>query len=715
MGTLSQSTVGTPGYSAPEQKTDPQRVDSRADIFSLGAVLYEMATGRKAFSGTSQASLISSIMKEEPSPISTLAPMSPPALDRVVKTCLAKDPEDRWQSAHDVGNELKWIAEGSQAGVPVKVSARRKSRERLAWLLVGLATAIATLLAVGYLRRAPQPAALLRASLVLPERMFLADVAMSPDARKVAFTMLKVGATPSLWVRDLDAEAARQVPGADEASFPFWSPDSRFIAFFSEGKLKKVEAGGGPVMTVCDAEVGLGGSWNREGTIVFAPSATSPLFRVSASGGKPAAVTKLDTSRHEAAHRYPYFLPDGRHVLYTVTALGGSTDEAANAIHVASLDGKTDKTLVGVVSNAQYAAGQLFYVREGSLLAQRFDVGRLEAAGEPIGVAPRVGQLVAWRGFNAFSASGDRLVLAPPVEVPSRLLWVDRSGKTLASLGEPSLFDRLRLSPDGRHVAVPIMNFAKQSAELWVYDTASGSGSKFVFAPAFNGSPVWAPDGQRVFFSSDRKARSARGDVWSKPIDGSSEEPFLESGDDKIPLDWSRDGRYLAIRKTPAQGKRNNEIWIVDAASGKKQTPFATEAPNQDDAQFSPDGKWIAYDSDESGTVEVYVRPFPGPGGKWKVSTGGGGTPRWRGDGKELFYLSLGDKTMAVPIGFEPAFHAGVPAPLFTLHVGVSATFDVDRAGQRFLVSAAPEISGSPPLDLLVNWAVLLKKNEASR
>ncbi|HSS44260.1 MAG TPA: protein kinase, partial [Thermoanaerobaculia bacterium] len=357
--------LGTFQYMAPEQ-LEGKEADVRSDIFAFGAVLYEMATGRKAFEGKSQASLIAAILEHDPPAISAVQPLVPPALDRVVRTCLAKDPEDRWQTAHDLKAELRWIAEvGSQAGVAAPIVTRRKNRERAAWIGLAVATLVAALFAAGYFRRAPRSSPPIRASLIFPEKMFLGELAVSPDGRKVAFTAAKPGGQPGLWVRSLDAAAGQPVPDAEEAYFPFWSPDSRFVAFFAEGKLKKVDLSGGPVLTICDAERGVGGTWNRDGTIVFAPKPTAALYRVPAAGGQPVAMTKLDASRHETAHRYPEFLPDGRHFLYMAVNLAGPPDDPANAIRVASLDGRIDRPLVRLLSNPTYTSGNLLYVRDG--------------------------------------------------------------------------------------------------------------------------------------------------------------------------------------------------------------------------------------------------------------------------------------------------------------------------------------------------------------
>ncbi|HEV8118182.1 MAG TPA: protein kinase, partial [Thermoanaerobaculia bacterium] len=344
--------LGTFQYMAPEQ-LEGKEADARSDIFAFGAVLYEMATGKKAFAGASQASLISAIMKEEPAPIATLQPMTPPALDRVVKTCLAKDPEDRFQTAHDAKLQLQWIGEmGSAAGVPAPVVARRRGRERMAWIGFALAALAAIALAAGYVARAPRPSPGIRATLPFPEKMFLGELALSPDGTRLVFTASKPGGQPTLWVRALQESSAHPLVGAENAFFPFWSPDGRSVGFFADGKLKRMDVSGGAVLTVCDAERGVGGTWNRDGTIVFAPAPTSGLHSVAAGGGKSVAVTKLDAARHESAHRYPRFLPDGRHFLYTAVNLGGGGNDPANAIRVGSLDGKLDKAVVKTLSVA---------------------------------------------------------------------------------------------------------------------------------------------------------------------------------------------------------------------------------------------------------------------------------------------------------------------------------------------------------------------------
>jgi len=708
------SILGTFQYMAPEQ-LEGKEADARSDIFSFGSVLYEMATGQKAFSGKSQASLIASVLEHEPPPISSVQPLIPPALDRVVKTCLAKDPDDRWQTAHDLESELKWISQmGSQAGVPAPVAARRKNRERLAWSAFGVAALAAALFAAGYLRRAPKPEAPIRASLPLPEKMFLGEMALSPDGARLALTLAKPGGQPALWIQSLNAPANQPVADAENAFFPFWSPDSRFVGFFTgDGKLKRVDASGGSLLTICDAERGVGGTWNRDGTIVFAPLPTSPLFRVAAGGGQPVAVTKLDASRHETAHRYPQFLPDGRHFLYMAVNLSVPANDPANAVRLGSLDGKNDRPLVRVASNAAFVSGHLLYATsDRALLAQKLDK-RFEPVGEPTPLAPRLGN-TTWANFANFTVSENGLLLyAPPSVTLSQLLWFDRGGKQIGSVGEPARFFSPRLSADGRRIAVDVFDPAKNALDVWLYNAEGGGGNKFVFGPgsANNGSPTWSPDGKRLAFSSDRKATNSRPDIWIKPVDGGAEEILLENADNNTPEDWSKDGRFLSFQVIPAQGRRSYQLWALDLANKQKATAVATSGNNgAADSRFSPDGRLFAYDSDESGRYEVYVQAFPGPGGKWQISSAGGSLPRWRGDGKEIFYLSLDNKIMAVPVETVPTFHAGAPAPLFAVHPGLAGTvYDVSTDGKRFLVNSLPADQGSPPLSLLVHWTGLLK------
>jgi len=702
--------LGTFQYMAPEQ-LEGKEADARTDIFAFGAVLYEMATGQKAFTGKSQASLIGAILRDDPPAISTLAPMSPPALNRVVKTCLAKDPEDRWQTAHDVMLELKWIAEGgSQAGLPAPVVARRKSRERLAWAGFVVSAVAAAAFGVGYFRRAPAPPQAFRSSLLMPEKTSVASPALSPDATRLVFVATGADDKPLLWVRPLSSLFAQPLSGTENAALPFWSPDSRSIGFFADGKLKRIGASGGPPLTLCDA-VGLGGTWNRDGMILFAlPS--GPIHRVPASGGVPTAVTRLDASRRETTHRYPHFLPDGQHFLYLAANLAGGPQDPANLIRVASLDSKEDKPLIPAHSNTSYAMGNLLFVRDGDLLAQGFDAKRLRMAGEIVTVAQKVGcPLVFWRHCNFSASQNGALVYASSWTFSSEMLWLDREGRKVGSVGEEAAYSNPRISPDGRKVAVEIFDANTRKSDIWIYDRARGVRTRFTAGGSQNGSPVWSPDGSRILFNSDRKHQ---GDLYLKAAAGAGEEePVLEAEGQKIPTDWSSDGRFIAFESREPKGERKMTLSLLPLTGDRKPLVFLKRGVEIGDSRFSPDGRWLAYTSLESGRWEVYVTPFPGPGDRWQISTAGGYQPRWRRDGKELFYLSPDKKLMSVEVKTVSGFEPGVPRPLFETGlaaVGGANLLDVSADGQRFLIVTPTGEQRTLPLTLVLNWTAELAR-----
>jgi tRNA A-37 threonylcarbamoyl transferase component Bud32 len=455
--------LGTFQYMAPEQ-LEGREADARTDIFAFGAVVYEMATGKRAFNGKSQASLITAIMSADPQPISELQPMSPPALDRIVKRCLGKDPDERWQTAHDLMEELKWVAEaGSQAGAAAPVAARRKIRER-GWMIATVVFFLAAgLLAVAYFRRAPveTAAAATRFFIYPPEKVsFTGTFAISPDGRRIVFRGTSEGKT-LLWVRALDSLSAQPLAGTQEALFPFWSPDSRFIGFYSSGKLKKIEATGGPAQPLCDAPLGAQGAWNRDNVIVFAPNFADALYRVSAAGGAPVPLTTLDASRKETAHVLPNFLPDGRHFIYLVT----NAQRENTGIYVGSLDSKETKLLVNTYQGAAYAPpGYLLFMRERTLMAQSFDADRLELKGEPFPVAEQVDlQLSAEPRFASFSVSETgALVYRSGSRRNYQLTWFDREGKQLGTIGPPGAYGNPWLSPDEKRVTVELAELLGQ-------------------------------------------------------------------------------------------------------------------------------------------------------------------------------------------------------------------------------------------------------------
>jgi serine/threonine protein kinase len=508
--------MGTFQYMAPEQ-LEGCEADGRTDIFSFGCVLYEMATGKKAFTGRSRATMIAAILEHDPAPMSSIQPMTPPALDHVVRRCFAKEPDDRWQSAADVASELRWVAEaGSQAGAPATVVSRRKSRERKAWGLAVVLFLLTVVSVAGYLARTPKLSPVIRSSIQTPEKQFVSFLALSPDGARLVFSANAVGTQPSLWVRRLDDARSEPIPGTEEATFPFWSPDGQFLAFFADKKLKKVDLSGGPVVTICEAEHAVGGTWGRDGTILFAPNSTSPLFRVPSAGGKPAPVTKFDQKRHETTHRYPHFLPDGRHFLYTTASLlAGAGDDPANAIRLGSLTGGDDRVVVPGSANSFYSSEYVFYAREGTLFALPFDAKRLVARGEAFPLAQKVSGYGVFLNYTPFAISETGLlVFQPDVPVPSRLLWFDRGGKELGSVGEPDLYGgSLRLSPEGKRLAVDVFDSQLSRSEVWVVDLSSGARTRLVSGDSGSYDPVWSPDGDRVAFTSDRKAKGIHKDT----------------------------------------------------------------------------------------------------------------------------------------------------------------------------------------------------------
>jgi eukaryotic-like serine/threonine-protein kinase len=716
--------LGTFQYMAPEQ-LEGKDADARTDIFALGAVLYEMATGRKAFSGATQASLIGAILHTDPPAISQVQPMSPPALDRVVRSCLAKDPEDRWQSAHDVAGELKWVAEGSQAGVPVPVTARRRNRERLAWgmmivaLLVALGAAAA---AIRYGHRAAALSRPMRSSIVLPEKIALRGVALSPDGHRLAFVARDASGNNLLWVRPLDSLSSRPLPHTENSSFPFWSPDSRFIGFFADGKLKKIDASGGPPQTLCDAAAGRGGTWNREGVILFAPSAANLLYRVSAGGGgAPTPATQLDPARGEDGHRWPFFLPDGRHFVYSVTSFSSPHKERVG-IYAGSLDSKEEKFLLRANSRVAYAPsfaraseGYLLFFRDGSLLAQPFDAAGLRIRGDPTPVAEQI-QYFPQTYEVLFSASENGLLLYQPrsASAESRLVWFDRTGKEIGFLGASGDRANPRISPDGKRVALDVTDSKTVNTDVWLYESSRGTATRFTFDPGEDTGPIWSPDASRIVFSSSTVG--TRIGLYMRDSSGAgSQELLLKSADPKSPADWSLDGRFILYRDFDT--KTNEFSLKVLPVTGDRKPMLVVNTKGEKTAgQFSPDGRWVAHSSNESGRREVVVAPFPGPGGRWQVSTAGGSEPRWRRDGRELFYLAPDGKLMAVEVKQGPTFEVGEAIPLFQTrareHISFTDLFsyDVSADGQRFLINTDVGEATSSPLTVVLNWTAELKK-----
>jgi eukaryotic-like serine/threonine-protein kinase len=712
--------LGTLPYMAPEQ-LEGKKTDSRADIFALGATLYEMATGKKAFEGSSQASLISAILRDEPSPISLVRPMPSSALDHIVRACLAKEPDDRVQTAHDVKLQLQWIAEGGSAvGLPAPVVVRRRSRERLAWAAAAAATLAALTLALLLLARPREALRLVQASIPSPEKssfVFDGGMSLSPDGRRLAFLAMTAEGKKLLWVRPLNGTAAQPLAGTDGASYPFWSPDSRFLGFFAGGKLKKIDASGGPSQVLCDGPEARGGTWNREGVILFSPSSRDALLRVSSSGGAPAPATELDVSKRDFSHRFPFFLPDGRHFLYLAQAVG-TGPSGGREVCIGSLDSKERRTLLRVNSNVVFApaapgaaSGHILFSHERTLLAQSFDAKRLRLSGEAFPVGEQV-QYFGNLGLGVFTASDNGILAyqAGDAGAISQLVWLDRAGKQLEALGPPADYLRPRISRDGRRVAIDIRDQQTGRPDIWIYDFARRFSTRFTFEPADNIFPIWSGDDSRIVFESNRKGSD---DLYQKASSGTGndEEFLVQEGRLLVPTDWSSDGRFVAYNLIDSKTKRGWDLGFYSVAD-KKTSLFLSTSANEANGRFSPDARWLAYASDESGRYEVYVQPFPGRGGRSQISTAGGGQPVWNRNGKEIFYASADNKLMAVDVKTDSGFEASAPKALFDVRLknATGWRYDISPDGQRFLANQVIGEVKPNPITLMLNWAAETKK-----
>ena len=703
--TAEGSILGTMQYMSPEQ-LEGKETDARSDLFSFGAVLYEMVTGNRAFDGKSQASVIAAILEHEPQPIAELQPTAPPALDRLIRTCLAKDPEERIQTAHDVKLQIQWIAEGdSQSGPPIGARAPRQAWDRLSKPIAAL---LLLLLigggAVWWGRARQTPRAMYFNSPVpLPAN----HVALSPDGRTLAMVAYSGQSNKyALWTYEVGGRGATLVPGTEDASYPFWSPDGKSIGFFSLGKLKRVDVSSGrSPQVLCDAAHGRGGTWSRDGVILFAPEGYGGLLRVSAGGGTPVEVTKASSS--EFSHRWPVFLPDGRHFLFLAANFSGHFEK--NAICVGKLDSSDWRPIANASSNVAYAEpGFLLYVRDNALVAQRFDARTQVVSGEALTVSDEV-QYFPIVDYGVFAVAGKGILVAQTGkgEAKSQMAWFDRSGKEAGNAGAPGRFANLGLSPDGRRIVVDQMDRDQRHVNIWVNELANGAATRLTFTLAADQCPIWSPDGKKIAFSSNRKFHFS---LYLKNSDGSgTEQEIADLGAPQQAFwDWSRDGKYLLVQK-------GSELWYMPTSDWQVK-PFLLSKGYIRNARFSPDGRWVAYSSNETGSWEVYVSPFPIPNSKWQVSRAGGEEPRWRRDGKELFYLSAEGKVMAIPVKTTGNFEAGAPATLFQtrtrqpISVMDAFSYDVTSDGQKFLINTRMDDTNAAPLSIILNWTSELEK-----
>lgn len=688
--------MGTFQYMAPEQ-LEGATADARTDIFALGAVLYEMATGKKAFEGKNRTSLIAAIVSSQPPPISAVQGMSPPALDHIIRKCLEKDPDDRWQSARDVAAELKWIAEGgSRAGIPAALSARRRTRESVAWGLAALLGLIAFGFAIAWALRAPEPAGTVRFTFPNPQGAIdVGPPAVSPDGRTIAFDAADASGVRQIWIRPLDTLDARPLPGTEGAVRPIWSPDSRWIAFVGGGKLRKVAISGGPPQSICDAPTGADGSWNKDGVILFDGTDNDPIWRVDASGGAP----KIEVeSTKEGIVGWPAFLPDGRHFLYMADA--GSD---ASKLMVRALGAKEGVEVLRTASKVAYAApGYLLFIRDQTLVAQPFDAAKQKITGEPIPIGEGLG--IDNVGGASFSISDNGVLAFRSGEQQGRrLLWLDRNGKESPALPELRTYADFSLAPDGKRIAFDEADSADKG-DLWIRDLSRGVTTRFTFDKERDFAPQWSPDGRKIVYSREGKKAW---DLYVKDASGTGEAELLfESEENKFVTHWTQDGAYVIFARLGQDA--GWDIWALPMKGERKPIPLVKTQFAEHGGVVSPDGRFLAYRSNESGRSEVYVQEFPEARSKFQVSTNGGADPFWKGDGRELYYRTRDRRIIAVPIQPGATFNVGPPETLFeTTFATVTARglYRPTPDGQRFLVVAPLGREAIPPTTVVVNWS----------
>jgi Tol biopolymer transport system component len=701
--------VGTLQYMAPEQ-LEEKATDARTDIWAFGCVLYEMLTGRLAFEGDSRARLIGAILKDEPPPVSRFQQVAPPILDRVVETCLAKDVNDRCQSAHDLLLQLRWIVEGgSGVGVPAPVVTRRRWRTRVAWsamVLLGLWGASMTYLAVQSWQKQAELTRPVRFTFDPPENTTFAQSAISPDGRRLAFIAADPQGRTQLWTRRIDGLAADLLPITEDAFAPFWSPDSQSIGFFTEGRagaLKRIDLAGGTPQTLCSVSYPGGGTWNRDGVILFTPNrGTGGLSRVNAAGGVVSMVTTLDASRQETSHRWPEFLPDGRHYLFYI--MRGSQGEVA----LGELGSAEITHLFDADTVARYAApGFLLTLRNGSVVAQAFDTGTGARSGDVFPIADRAGRIGT---LPDFSVSGNGVLAWGPGSAATIMqpAWVDRAGKSLQTVGTPGDYRAPALSPDEKRLAF-VQNDPQHGDDIWVLDVARGVSSRLTSDFRQATAPFWSPDGATLTFMANEGGRRFR--LYQKTASGTDSDHLLFEPIDWL-WDWSRDGRYALYRVNDP--KTGYDLWVLPLVSNDRTPiPFVTDKYAESDGAFSPDHQWIAYTSDDTGRPEVYVQPFPTTGSRVRISTAGGFRPSWRSDGLELYYIALGDMLTSVTLGAGATRDPGSPRALFHIQLtfsGLIREYVPGRGGQRFLVMLPARSTTPAPMTVLVNWLAAAKR-----
>jgi serine/threonine protein kinase/Tol biopolymer transport system component len=726
--------LGTAGYMAPEQARGTP-ADKRADIWSFGVVLLEMLTRRQTFSGETVSDTLAAVLRADLD-WSKLPADTPAAIRRLLRRCLERDRKCRLCDIGDARLEIEEAISAPVEQAPTSTPAPTQARGSLRWWLaaVGLVTLAGAVVSVMHFRETPPEARPIRFSIAPTDKLQFPDpfrIALSPDGRRLALACSVAQNPRMVCVRSLDTEDVHPLAGTEGANAIFWSPDSRWIGFSTEGKLKKIDVSGGPPQTLCSTPaVVQNGAWSRNGVILFASFPNGGgLFRVSQAGGEVTKLTTVDQSKGETAHGYQQFLPDNRHILYYALALSTGN----GAVYLTTLDGKERKRILASPWAAAYAPGSgesgkghLLFLRDGALMAQPMDSRTFDFAGEAFPVAEQIGSYLT-SGYFSVSEHGDLAYRAGANSSSYQLVWFGREGKSLSAVGPPGGYFDLALSPDGKRVAVTDrsrVSAINANADIWIIDIARGVPQKFTFDPAYDWFPVWSPDGSRVAFASRRDGPD---NIYLKASSGTAnEEPLLKSDVVKYPMDWSRDGKYLMYAANDLKTKRDLWVLPMEGNGERKPLPFLRTPFNVTQGQFRPgpekSPKWVAYSSDESGHYEVYVRPFPGgssgAGGKFQISNGGGVQARWRADGKEIFYVAPDGKLMAVDVKTSPGFEAGAPRPLFTMRLPdlsnsgpVAFRYAVSQDGQRFLVDTfGQRDENTAPVTVVLNWLAAVKR-----
>jgi eukaryotic-like serine/threonine-protein kinase len=698
--------LGTLHYMAPEQ-LEGLDADARTDIFALGVVLYEVLTGKRAFSGDSPASVIATILQSQ---VPSVDKLVSPAFDDVLRRCFEKNPENRWQSVRDVKIAMEMVAKQRLDSAP----AVNRSRPGV-WMAACGLLAAALAAGIGLYWRMPAPLERTTKTFILPPDNAALNgnslPAVSPDGKRIAFAGVAEG-TSSLWIRDLDSLITRILPGTEGAFDPFWSPDSRSIAFFANGRLKRIDLTGGPALTIGDAPVGRGGAWSEQGVIVYTPTARAGLVQIPAMGGNSKVVTILDHSRHEDSHRFPWFLPDGHRFLYTAMSL----ETGKSMVYIgdtASDPARQRQSGFSSESNAIYSPpGYILFVRERALMAQPFDAGKGQPTGESTLIAEHVDYISGnVQGQFSVSRNGVLTYIAGALAGNAQLTWFDHSGKSVSSVGSAGILAKSTLSPDGKTIMVARQDPQTGFFDLWLHELAANTATRFTFDSTHNDDPVWSPDGEKVAFRTTRHGdwalyvKATRGDEPEMALD---REPRF-----KVPADWSRDGRYILEEVIDSATK--GDIWLLPMQDDKKPVPILRTAANERSPRVSPDGKWLAFVSDESGRDEVYVQGFTtasgAAGNRWQISTNGGTRPVWSHDGKDLYFIGLDRRMMAVSLGNSGgSIRPGDPQALFDSRIASGDnTFDVAANG-HFLLPIAAGRNTTAPLTLVVNWLSSISK-----